>query len=153
MRKILLVLVVCVFFLTPTQASHLQGGEITWQCISSGPTQGMYIFTMRVYRDCNGVNLTTASQTITVHNNPLVSSIQVDYVSNTDISPTCDPVNSGNLAYDCVSNIQQGSAEEWVYQSLPINMPGLPPAGGWHFTWSSCCRNGAITNLSNPSSL
>ncbi len=153
MKKVLLSLLVLSLFLSPTQASHLQGGEITWECITSGPTQGMYIFTMRVYRDCNGVNLTTASQTITVHNNPLVSSIQVDYVSNADISPSCDPVNSGNLAYDCVSNIQQGSAEEWVYQSLPVNMPGLPPAAGWHFTWSSCCRNGAITNLSNPSSL
>ncbi len=153
MKKVLLLLFVSLVFLIPTKASHLEGGEITWECITSGPTQGMYIFTMRVYRDCNGVNLTTTAQNITVHNHPFIPSIQVDYISNSDISPTCDPTNSGNLAYDCVNNIQVGSVEEWVYQSQPINLPGLPPAGGWHFTWSSCCRNGAITNITNPSGL
>ena len=108
MKKVLLLLFVSLVSLTPVKASHLEGGEITWECITSGPTQGMYIFTMRVYRDCNGVNLTTASQNITVHNHPFIPSIQVDYISNTDISPICDPVNSGNLAYDCINNVQVG---------------------------------------------
>ncbi len=153
MRNILLFVLGILIYTTSVNASHLEGGEITWECLSTGPTQGMYVFTMKVYRDCNGVNLTNTPQTITVHDHPFINSIQVDYLSNADISPPCDPVNSGNLAYDCTSNIQVGSVEEWVYQSMPINLPGLPPNTGWHFTWSSCCRNASITNLPNPSSL
>ena len=50
MKKALLLLFVFSIFLTPANASHLEGGEITWECITSGPTQGMYIFTQeRVY--------------------------------------------------------------------------------------------------------
>ena len=25
-----------------------------------------------------------------------------------------------------------------------------PDNDGWHFTWSDCCRNGAIINIDNP---
>ena len=71
--------------------------------------------------------------------------------SNTDISPACDPTNSGNPQMDCI-NPQQGSVEEWIYQSQPVNLPGIPPATGWHFWWGSCCRNAAIVNIINPDS-
>ena len=91
MKNILLLLLLFTLSFTQTKASHLMGGEITWECIKPGvATSGMYIFTMKVYRDCNGVNLTTASQTITVHNHSFIPSIAVDFVYNSDISPTCD---------------------------------------------------------------
>ena len=141
MKKAILLLLLFVLSFTQSKASHLEGGEITWECIKSGPTQGMYIFTMKVYRDCNGVNLTANALQLTVHNHPTITSIQLEYLSNTDISPLCDPVNSGNLQYDCLNNIQVGSVEEWIYQSLPINLPGIPPLAGWHFSWGSCCRS------------
>ena len=32
------------------------GGEITWECIKTGPNTGYYIFT-KIYRDCQGVPL------------------------------------------------------------------------------------------------
>ena len=32
-------------------ASHLKGGEITWDCLGSG----QYIFYLKIYRDCNGI--------------------------------------------------------------------------------------------------
>ena len=61
MKKPILLLLLCIISFTQSRASHLEGGEITWECIKSGPTQGMYIFTMKVYRDCNGVNLNNNS--------------------------------------------------------------------------------------------
>ena len=41
------------------------GGEITWQCLKSGPNVGQYVFTLKVYRDCNGITVSTISQTLT----------------------------------------------------------------------------------------
>ena len=78
MRRIILLVVVFLTFFT-ANATHMMGGEITWECIKSGPTQGMYIFTMKVYRDCNGVNLNNTPVQLTVHNHPSINSIQLDY--------------------------------------------------------------------------
>ena len=132
MKKIFLVLLVGFLLYSPAKASHLMGGEITWTCITDptvGPV-GLYIFKLKVYRDCNGIPISGTVQTITVHNNPFISSINVDLVPGApfDISPLCDPLNSGNAQMDCV-NPQQGSVEEYVYESLPINLVGIPPAG------------------------
>ena len=142
-------------------ATHIMGGEITWECIKdpASPNYGQYIFTMKLYRDCDGVTLPTTSQNIVVHNHPTVTSIMVDFILQTDISPDCDVVNSGNAALDCITN-PVGAVEEYIYQSQPITLAGVPPTGatpltnGWHFTWDSCCRNGAISNLilSSPTS-
>ncbi len=147
-KKIFVVIVATILSFSTAQGSHLMGGEITWTCITTpGPTQGMYIFKLKVYRDCNGINISGTQQTLDVHNHPSVFNITVDLVPGApfDISPLCDPVNSGNAQMTCASP-QQGSVEEYVYESQPIILAGLPPAGGWHFTWDDCCRNGAITN-------
>ena len=148
MKRIFLAVIVSLIFFVPVKASHLMGGEITWTCIKNpGPTQGMYIFQLKVYRDCNGVTIAGTSQTLVVHNHNSVFAINLDLILGApfDISPICDPVNSGNAQMTCF-NPQQGSVEEYVYESLPVILPGVPPVGGWHFTWDECCRNGAITN-------
>ena len=135
------------------QATHLMGGEITWECIKVGPDAGKYIFKLKLYRDCDGVTLSTFAQTIYVWDHPTVTQMSLDFISNVDISPDCDVTNSGNPQLDCSGN-PVGAVEEYIYESLPISLPGSPPATGWHFTWDSCCRNGAITNLvlSSPTS-
>jgi len=69
-----------------------------------------------------------------------------------DVSPQCDPINSGNTVLSC-ANGDVGAVEEYIFETLnPITLTGVPPAQGWQFTWDNCCRNGAITNLTNPSS-
>ena len=152
MKKILILLIsICSVF--QMQATHLMGGEITWECIKVGPDAGKYIFKLKLYRDCDGTSLSTFAQTIYVWDHPTVTQMSVDFISNTDISPDCDVTNSGNPQLDCSGN-PVGAVEEYIYESLPISLPGAPPATGWHFTWDSCCRNGAITNLvlSSPTS-
>ena len=80
MRKILLVLFLLATFVN-VKATHLMGGEITWECIKSGPTQGMYIFRLKLYRDCNGTSIVGA-QTITVYNHPSVFSINLTLIQH-----------------------------------------------------------------------
>ena len=42
MKKLFLLLI-ALSQLTNTYASHLMGGEITWECIKSGPKYGHYV--------------------------------------------------------------------------------------------------------------
>ena len=158
MRKIFLLLLISTLSFQ-SFASHLMGGEITWKCITSGPDAGKYVFTLKIYRDCDGINVSQLPQTISVWNHPTVTSISaplwVDptgFPNPRDVSPDCDPINSGNQQLNCANN-PVGAVERYVFESAPINLPGSPPAAGWHFTWDNCCRNTAVTNLVNPSSM
>ncbi|MDA0890015.1 MAG: hypothetical protein O3A52_02545, partial [Bacteroidetes bacterium] len=97
MKKLLFILILlCVF--VNANATHIMGGEITWECIKdpSDPNVGKYIFKMKLYRDCDGlISLPTAAQTLYVWNHPSVTQITVDWILATDISPNCDVFNSG----------------------------------------------------------
>ncbi len=138
-----------------TYASHLMGGEITWECQGNG----QYIFKLKFYRDCNGIN-TPATVTISVINHPSVQTITLNLVSQTDISPSC---NSAGPTISCTSAESQsgwptssspvaGAVQESVFQSNPIALSGVPPAQGWIFAYSDCCRNGSLTNLQSANS-
>ncbi len=137
-KKLVLSIFLLVFSIN-SFATHLMGGEITWDCLGNG----QYIFTMKVYRDCNGVAFNTVGQQLDVHNNPFVLSIQMSIlVSVTDISPKCNglgptifcPPNNGMGG-------GQGAVQEIILQSPPVTLPGTPPAQGWIFSWQNCCRN------------
>jgi gliding motility-associated-like protein len=122
-------------------ASHLMGGEITWECLSGG----QYMFTLKLYRDCNGIP-GPGNALLRVHNHPSVSSIPLTLISQTDISPQC----SGAGPNITCAGGGPGAVEEFIYQSTSVTLQGVPPPQGWIFTFDHCCRNGAITNLQNP---
>ena len=89
MKKVFLVVTIALISFAPAKASHLMGGEITWVCIKTGGNSGLYVFTLKVYRDCNGIAISGVTQTITVHNHPIIFSINVDLIPGSpfDISP------------------------------------------------------------------
>ena len=155
--KRFLIIIITFFSSFNVSASHLMGGEITWECIKSGTQSGSYVFTLKIYRDCQGVSLNT-SNILTAHNVPGINSISLNYISATDLSPLCDTINGANPQFSC-GGVNQGSAgngngavEEHIFMSDTIRILGTPDLNGWHFTWSDCCRNNAITNIVNPSS-
>ncbi|MEP7263975.1 MAG: T9SS type A sorting domain-containing protein [Bacteroidota bacterium] len=142
MKKLFLLLLI-LLEVNCANASHMMGGEITWQCSGSN-----YIFTLKVYRDCRGSGFTTATQQLTVIGHPSISSISCAFVSSTDLSaPGC--------GYSCADPVPpQGATEEFIFKSAPVNLgTGTPPATGWTFSWNLCCRNGNILNLNSPGSL
>lgn len=135
-------------------ASHLMGGEITWVCNGSG----QYVFTMKLYRDCNGATA-SPNLSINVFNHPTVSTIAINLLSSKDISPKC---NGAGPTISCAAAESQpgwpnnpmpimGAVMEYVYQSAPINLPGVPPAAGWIFAYKDCCRNNSLSNIQTPS--
>ena len=150
MKKVLLFASAFLLMISfQVNASHIMGGEITWECLANG----QYQFNMKVYRDCNGVPLSTPL-TLNVHNHPTLSQITMNLVQQTDISPDCwNPALqiTCNLAGSSSTPIS-GAVEEFIFQSAPVTISGIPPSQGWVFTWSACCRNAAIDNLINSSS-
>ena len=119
------------------------GGEITWDCAGGGK----YIFTLKLYRDCNSITV-SPSVSLNVWYHPSITSIVVNQISQTDISPVC---NIAGPAITCAAGSSSspvaGAVQETVYQSAPITLLGIPPATGWIFTFDECCRNTSISNL------
>jgi Secretion system C-terminal sorting domain len=158
MKKLLLLFTIFSALSFNSFASHLMGGEITWECLSSGK----YVFTLKVYRDCNGTTIGASPQSLITANGCPVSNITMNYVfPSTDMSPVCNnpllqkscgpitPAGSFNTVSYPNNN---GAVEEMIWKSNPITIAGIPGPNGWVFSWSLCCRNAAITNLSNPDS-
>ncbi len=119
-------------------ASHLMGGEITWRCNGNGT----YTFTVKIYRDCNGVPAPAALNLIS--DGPVVT-IPCSKISQIDLSPV------GSGCPTCASPSGLNSAvEEHIYESDSITLSGVPPSAGWNFWYSDCCRNSNIVNLALP---
>ena len=152
--KFVLIVIISLFS-TVSYGTHLMGGEITYTCIKTGQNSGLYVFNVIVYRDCQGIPIDTVS-IIDVHNHPTLQTISLNYIESNDISPLCDTINGSNMMYSCGGNNLGytgngiGAVEEHVYRSDTIRIIGSPDQHGWHFTWSDCCRNGAIINIDNP---
>jgi hypothetical protein len=116
------------------------GGEITWQCFKSGPNIGKFKFRVKLYRDCNGINAPASIQLQS--NAPGVANLNCNPVSITDISPI------GPGCPTCVNPLGYLNAvQELIYESNFVNINGVPPATGWNFFYTDCCRNTGITNL------
>ena len=49
-KKGLSILLMLFVFSNNSNATHLMGGEITWECVKSGPDIGKYIFTVKTSR-------------------------------------------------------------------------------------------------------
>ncbi len=122
-------------------ASHLMGGEITWECLGNGS----FKFYMKLYRDCNGIDEQFTFIFLDVKNHPTITNIQMTQIARNDISPQCP----GGVSVTCTGG-GNGAVEELIFVSSPITLSGVPPAAGWIFSYSNCCRNSAISNLVNP---
>ncbi len=150
MAKYLLLLFTIVFFSNGSNANHILGGEITWSCQGGGD----YVFKLVFYRDCNEADINTVNQTLNVINHPTVNTITVNFDSRVDLSPFCTEVAGGPIALDCGAGAfggnGPGAIEKAVYISNPINLPGVPPAAGWIFTYESTFRSSTTTNITAP---
>ncbi|MDX5429150.1 MAG: hypothetical protein LPK79_13705, partial [Bacteroidota bacterium] len=134
MKKLLILVAILFSFNYGAEASHLLGGEITWECLPNG----QFRFTLVVYRDCSGANITTGATTL--QSNSPAGNIPMTFISRTDRSNDCTKT--------CTSpglTPMDGIIEEFLWRSNPVTLNGVPPATGWYFSWSLCCRP-ALTN-------
>jgi Secretion system C-terminal sorting domain len=132
-----------LFFSEPAKATHLMGAEITYTQIDSNKFE----VTMRLYRDCNGVSAPAALSInySSIQCNISSGILSLNKFSVRDITPVCSTVQSA-------CNGQGGlgiGIEEHVYKGV-LTLPGV--CEDLTFSFSSCCRNNAISNLVNPGS-
>lgn len=125
------------------------GGEITWTCQGNA-----YVFKLKFYRDCNGIP-GPLNVTLETNHPSFPAGILLNPVSTADISPTG---SAGSGSIPCKTCAQGGGAppvpgvvEEFVFQSAPVILPGIPPAAGWVFWYDDCCRSNNLTNVNTSS--
>ncbi len=123
--------------LNPSKATHIMGGDITYQWISGNS----YLVNVSLYRDCAGLAL-PASADIAVYSSSCQDSfvVTIPLISNASIQASCNSL---------LSSCNGGSAlgyERGIYQDT-ITLPAS--CSDWHFIYANCCRNATITNLVN----
>lgn len=143
-KKICLLL--AVVFLTASNklvASHIAGGDITYNCLGGD----RYQVNLTLFVDCLGFD-PGASQTINFINTcgeTLDLTVNVLNPGGTEISQLC-PASINN------STCHPGGTLPgmWVFYFTGIDT--LTPCDTWTMSWSTCCRNTAIINLDAASS-
>ena len=126
--------------ITNFYATHFVGGNFA--VCQTGANS--FEVTLRVYRDCNPGNSTLISPTsICVFDAGTNAQVLSFSMNNNLISQQV--LTLGDSCYTptglCV--------EEYIFQTTILLNNN---AAGYYMTWDDCCRNGIITNLSNPGS-
>ncbi len=150
-KKILGVIIIALIGILclPQQssASHLMAADIFYNCIDSC----RYEITIRLYRDCDGVSAPadadiSFSSSCGSFNYTLP---KVAVKSGVDVSQLCSSVSS-----TCEGGTYAGT-EIHVYSDT-INICNLAPSSpfcsDWKISWSGCCRNSDIDNLTSTGS-
>ena len=130
-------------FSTTTKATHISGGDISYTCIG----QDSFLITVNLFRDCDGVSAPTV-------------------INNMSFTSTCGGTATGSLTLQSSTEISQLCPQQIPNSTCNGgNWPGMeqytytgivvlsPPCNTWTMSWSSCCRNNQISNLTTPGSL
>ena len=133
-----LLLLLSLFFFAPANATHFAGGEITVQHI----TGNTYQVTLKLYRDCAGINFGSTQQIqLSPTNSGSVFSLQ--RISVTDITPLCP-----GFVSRCAGGSTPGVEEHLYRGNVTLNQ--LPMGQVYTLIHRSCCRTNAITTFSQP---
>jgi gliding motility-associated-like protein len=140
-HNLIFTLAIALFFVfqsTDVKASHIMGGDLTFTCLG-GST---YMLQLRLFRDCNGIPLGNQESVTLTSPSCGTQTFNLNLLTGYPIiiTPLCptevDRCNSGSGTY---------GVHEYVYKG-PITLTGCwATASDITVSWSSCCRNGAIT--------
>ncbi len=137
---------VVLFLLSFTaNASHISGGDISYQC-TGNPNE--YLITLTLYRDCSGVSA-PVTPSVDFSNscglaNPGSLGLTLDNILSGEISNLC----AGELQNSICNGGTLPGYEQYVYTGL-ITLPGS--CDSWTISYDICNRNGA-TNLTGGTS-
>ncbi len=149
MKKLLLLISILFCFQFQSKASHIFGGEISWECLSNGK----YVFYMSFYRECTGIPVYPGIWKVRIFGNPLPRNSQgnaflefplyldtATYFNGNgqEITPNCADTS---FQLKCSTNSDYGSIAKFNMISNPIELIGRPPQTGWRFyAYAVCCR-------------
>ena len=132
---------------TMTEARHIVGGEIYYECLGIGsqPNTRDYRIYMKVYRDCfaNGANFDNPSKF------GLYSYVNGVYSFERLIQRTHGPVNQIiSVENECLILPSNVCVEQTTYTFVIEDLPLID--GSYIVSWQRCCRNNTINNIFEP---
>jgi gliding motility-associated-like protein len=141
LKKLLLLFILSIFSLS-TYATHLIGGEMTYNCLGDN----LYEITLIMYVDCGPSNTTgttfDATGILSIYNssNQLVESITISEPEEIELSDE-------TVGNDCL----ELPADLCILRGVYTVVVELPPiVGGYQLAYQRCCRNPSIINIVTP---
>jgi len=136
MKKILLLTLLLTFSFS-SFSTHLMGGQIVANYITSDSSGSHYALELTAYRDTAGIQMGLSAEF---------------QVYEQDTSGNWNYLFNSTVVYDStsgsfLSSVQTVYGVEIYTFNDTITLPGN---GYYAIRWSECCRNGAIINMSNP---
>ena len=135
-----------LFFSLNAHASHVPGGNITYECV--GPNT--YVITLTVFEDCGTAFYSNGPESISVTNSCGISFSSTLSLPNItfqqEVSQLCPAVIAQNQS-EC-----NGGSFPGVYMHVWRDTVVLPAnCDGWTFSFDDCCRNSSnnLTGSSN----
>lgn len=149
--KILPVFFLLVVFGGLVKATHFMGVDITYECIDPCT----YRIFHKAYYDCSGGATTlppgqTQQPSLNFIGSPggCQTNPQIignwTFVHNIEVTPVCPSWVSQTACNG--GTLLNGVAEGYWYADFDFCVAGFPACQTFNITWSSCCRNGAITS-------
>src|ERR1019366_1680959 len=152
MKKILLICLV-FFMVLPCMASHIVGGEMSYQYVGLGlnPNTSKYIITLKLFRDQNCTNCAAMPDIvwIGIYNNDNNSEIiNPEYDKNGQIPKNDESQVHVNPFPPCISNPPSLKYDVATY-TLTVTLPNN--ANGYTAAYQTCCRIHPLENVFNNS--
>ncbi len=146
MNKLLLIIGLLLLFPFSGKATHLIGGEITYQCIGYNETNDTYSYevTLTVYRDCGPANVNNTFfddvAYIGVYEGTFLYDTELIYYPGFNSNINTD------LNSECVSVPISACVQKAVYIStITLDFDN----GGYDLVYQRCCRNWSISNINS----
>ncbi|MCC6838395.1 MAG: gliding motility-associated C-terminal domain-containing protein, partial [Bacteroidia bacterium] len=123
-----------------TYASHIAGGEITYNCLGNN----QYEINLNLFVDCAGFN-PGASQTVS-----FTSTCGGTATLTVNVTP--QSTNGLEISQLCQAQLPQSTCNGGTLPGMWVfNYSGIvtlaPPCDTWTMSWQTCCRNNAVTNV------
>ena len=118
-------------------STHFMGADISWECLGGDS----FKITTRVYRDCNGVALTSTNTVVS--GSCGTKTLKNTMVKGADITPVCRGVKTRCASR---SSTYKFGFQEYILTSI-VDLGTWRKSGCCEVTisWQQCCRNNGIT--------
>lgn len=133
-------LLMCCSLCIPAYSSHFVGGEISYTTTGNG----VYNVTLTMYKDC-GSGTAGYPNSISLS---MIDPISGNTLSSVTLSPGSEISIPNSFNAACVSNVPSFCVSKKIYTGT-LTYTGTV-SNGFIFTYSSCCRNSSISNITSP---
>ena len=144
MKKIITALsLLCFLFINQAKASHIAGGDLSYVCLGGN----QYQINLNLFVDCLGFDPGTTQQIsfTSTCGGSVFANVNVTNPGGTEISQLC-PTQINNST--CNGGTLPGM---WVFHFTGV-VTLAPPCDTWTMSWTTCCRNAAVLNITNADS-